>query len=211
MEATAATRFVLVRHGEASGNRELRYLGSSDVALTALGQEQARRLARVFRRVRLRAIYSSPLTRARETAQAIAAETGLGVEVSSDLREGDFGAWEQLTRAEVLVRDARHLAAWEAGADIAPPEGESLAAIQVRVVACAEALALRRAGETIALVSHVGPIKALVCAALELPPAGAMRMWLDPASISIVEWRRDEAGHAAALLRAFNTVAHLDL
>jgi probable phosphoglycerate mutase len=131
------------------------------------------------------------------------------VHVRSDLREGDFGAWELLTRAEVLARDARHLAAWEAGADIAPPEGESLAEIGVRVVACAEALALRHAGETIALVSHVGPIKALVCAALELPPAGAMRLWLDPASISIVDWRYTRAERAAGLLRAFNAVAHL--
>src|SRR5947208_2299650 len=210
MEANAPTRLVLVRHGEASGNRELRYLGSSDVALTALGREQARRLARALRRFPLVAIYTSPLVRARETAQAIAAETGLDVDVSADVREGDFGAWEQLTRAEVRARDAQHLAAWEAGADIAPPAGESLADIRLRVVACTEALAVRHAGETIALVSHVGPIKALVCAALELPPAGAMRMWLDPASISIVDWQRDEAGRAAGILRAFNAVAHLD-
>src|SRR5437870_4488369 len=98
METNAATRFVLVRHGEARGNRELRYLGSSDVALTALGQEQARRLARALCGFPLTAIYTSPLTRARETAQAIAAATGLDVDVRSDLREGDFGAWERLTR-----------------------------------------------------------------------------------------------------------------
>jgi probable phosphoglycerate mutase len=209
MDTNAATRFVLVRHGEASGNRELRYLGSSDVALTALGQEQARRLVQALRRFPLCAIYTSPLVCAREPAQAIAVETGLSVRISSDLCEGDFGAWEQLTRMAVLARDARHLVAWEAGAAIAPPEGESLAEIRVRVVACVEALAVRHAGETIALVRHAGPIKALVCAALELPAAGAMRMWLDPASISIIDWRRDEVGRSAGLLRAFNAVAHL--
>jgi broad specificity phosphatase PhoE len=209
-DTNATTRFFLVRHGEASGNRELRYLGASDVALTDRGREQARRLAQALRRFPLAALYTSPLVRAKETAQAIAVETGLGVQVHADLREGDFGAWELLTRAEVLARDARHLAAWEAGAAIAPPQGESLADIRGRVVACARALALRHAGETVALVSHVGPIKALVCAALGLPPAGAMRLWLDPASISIVDWHGDEHGRAAGILRAFNAVAHLD-
>jgi ribonuclease H / adenosylcobalamin/alpha-ribazole phosphatase len=211
-DATAVrwTRFVLVRHGEASGNRELRYLGATDAPLTERGREQARQLADALRAYPLAAIYSSPLTRARETANAIAAPPELETRVEDDLREGHFGAWENLTRTQVREADAAALAAWEAGTDVAPPGGESLEAVRARSVACATRLAARHMGEMVALVSHVGPIKALVCAALGLPAAGALRMWLDPASICVVDWRIEADGTATRLLRVFNATAHLD-
>lgn len=205
-----AARFLLVRHGEAEGNQELRYLGASDVALTARGRQQAILLARALQPSSLRAIYSSPLARARDTAAAVAAETGLGVTICGDLRESDYGAWERLTRVEVSTRDTVRLAAWEAGEDVAPPDGERLIDVQARVVACVDALVARHSGETVVLVSHVGPIKALICAALGLPPAAAHRMWLDPASISIVDWRRAANGRVSGVMRGFNLVAHLN-
>jgi ribonuclease H / adenosylcobalamin/alpha-ribazole phosphatase len=204
------TRFVLVRHGEAAGNRELRYLGATDAPLTERGREQARQLADALRAYPLAAISSSPLTRARETANAIAAPHGLDVLAEEDLREGHFGAWENRTRAEVRETHGAALAAWEAGTDVAPPGGESLEAVRARTLTSATRLAARHAGEMVALVSHVGPIKALVCAALGLPAAGALRMWLDPASICVVDWRAEVDGTATGLLRVFNATAHLD-
>lgn len=211
-DATAArwTRFVLVRHGEAAGNRELRYLGATDAPLTERGREQARQLADALRAYPLAAIYCGPLTRARETANAIATSHGLAAHVEDDLREEHFGAWENRTRAEVRETHGAALAAWEAGTDVAPPGGESLEAVRARAIACATRLAARHGGEMVALVSHVGPIKALVCAALGLPAAGALRMWLDPASICVVDWRIGADGTATGLLRVFNATAHLD-
>jgi broad specificity phosphatase PhoE len=210
--ATAAhwTRFVLVRHGEAAGNRELRYLGATDAPLTERGHEQARQLADALRAYPLAAIYSSPLIRARETAQAVAASHGLAAYVEDDLREEHFGAWENLTRAQVRETDGAALAAWEAGTDVAPHGGESLEAVRARAIASATQLAARHGGEMVALVSHVGPIKALVCAALGLPAAGALRMWLDPASLCVVDWHIGADATATGLLRVFNATAHLD-
>ena len=208
--ATRWARFVLVRHGEATGNRELRYLGATDAPLTERGHAQARQLADALRAYPLAAIYSSPLTRARETANVIAAPHGLAAHVEDDLREGHFGAWENLTRTEAREAYGAALAVWEAGTDVAPPGGESLEAVRTRAIACATRLAARHAGEMVALVSHVGPIKALVCAALGLPAAGALRMWLDPASVCVVDWRTGADGTAAGLLRVFNATAHLD-
>ena len=202
-------RLVLLRHGEAEGNRELRYLGTTDAPLTLLGREQALQLAQAAARLKPSAIYSSPLLRAHETAEALAAVIGLRVTETRELREMDFGAWEGLTRAEAKALDPDGLAAWETGKDVAPPAGESLAAVRARVVALARELAARHPGEAVALVSHVGPIKALVCAALDLPAAGAQRMWLDPASICIVEWRVDPNGQERGILRVFNDVSHL--
>lgn len=207
LPATKA-RLVLARHGEAGGNRELRYLGDSDVPLTAHGQEQAEQLARALAAFRLDAIYTSPLARAAETAHAIGRVAGLTPRVEPDLRESAYGAWEGLTRAEVLARDAETLRRWEADPDVAPPGGgESLRATQRRVVACVAALAARHPGATLALVSHVGPVKALVCHALGLGPEGARRMWLDPATITVLDWPVTP-GHPAAL-RLYNDFAHL--
>lgn len=206
----STTRFVLVRHGEADGNRELRYLGSTDAPLTARGEEQARQLATALAAFPLTALYASPLARARETARLIAAALDLEVCVEPGLREQDFGAWEALTRADVVARYPALLAAWEAGEELAPPDGESLTDMRTRVVAHVSELAERHRGETVALVSHVGPIKALVCAALDLPPAGVRRMWLDTASICVIDWRPDGSGGTPGVLRVFNAVAHLD-
>jgi len=207
---SAATRLVLARHGEAGGNRELRYLGATDTPLTERGEGQARRLAAAVRPFAPVALYSSPLARARATAGAIGAALGLPTQFEEELREQGFGEWELLTRAEALARDGDRLRAWEAGADVAPPGGESLLQVRERVARLTERLVARHPGATVALVSHVGPIKALVCAALELPPVGALRMWLDPASVCVVDWRIRSDGSPAGTLRVFNAIAHLD-
>lgn len=206
----ATTRFVLVRHGEAQGNREMRYLGTTDVPLTPRGEDQARQLALAVRPFHPVALYSSPLRRARATADEIGTLLHLDVVVRDDLREQDFGAWENLSRAEVQARNPDLLATWEKDADVAPPAGESLAATRERIVASVDQLAARHPHETVILTSHVGPIKALVCAALALPADGAHRMWLDPASICVVEWRLSPGVPSSGTLRIFNAIAHLD-
>ena len=201
-----AVRLVLARHGEALGNRELRYLGRTDVPLTPRGEAQARLLAAAIARLPApAAIYASPLHRAHATATAIGGALGLPIAIEQDLREQDFGAWENLTRAEVLAREPEALAAWEAGGEVGPTQGEAPDEVMHRVIACADALAARHPGATLVLASHVGPIKALICATLGLPPSGAFRMWLDPASYSVVDWRARGRG----MLRAFNATAHL--
>lgn len=211
-----ATRLLLIRHGEANGNQELRYLGATDAALTATGREQAARLADALLMAPLSALYTSPLLRARDTAAALALrrEPAPPLQIEERLREQHYGVWEGMTRAEALERDPQIYADWERGATDAPPDGESLALLRERSIVCAHALAQRHAGEVIALVSHVGPIKAIVCAALGLPPEAARRMWLTPASVCIVDWRLSTAPaesapdvtlrEPAGILRLFN-------
>ena len=155
-----ATRLVLIRHGEAQGNREMRYLGSTDVPLTARGWTQAEQVAGALARFHVEAIYSSPLARAMVTAQAIAQVAGHPVVVEAGLRETAYGDWEGLTRAEVASSTPDSLRQWEVDPEVAPPgAGESLRATQLRVVKCVGALSLRHPDATLALVSHVGPIK----------------------------------------------------
>ncbi|TMC22257.1 MAG: histidine phosphatase family protein [Chloroflexi bacterium] len=182
------TRFILVRHGETLANREFRYVGARDDPLSEHGQVQATLLAY-------------------HTALPIAEQHHVTVQTLDALRENNFGTWEGLSRAEVLERsteDKQLLQAWEYDATIAPPAGESFAALQVRVCATVERLAQNHPNQTVVLVSHVGPIKVLLCTALGAPLSSLLHMFLDPATISIVDWRQP-----CPVVRLFNSHAHL--
>ncbi|HLL79709.1 MAG TPA: histidine phosphatase family protein [Ktedonobacteraceae bacterium] len=205
---TTYTRLILVRHGETIANRSFRYIGSSDEPLSERGVTQAQQLAEALAVLPVRAVYSSPLQRAYRTAVPIAERHGLEVQRLDGLREMSFGTWEGLTRAEVLTRsgeDARQLQAWERNAAIAPPGGESFVGMQLRVRETVERLVQEHPDSTIVLVSHVGPIKVLLSEAMGAPLASAFRIFLDPATISVVDWRdRDRA-----TVRLVNSHAHL--
>jgi probable phosphoglycerate mutase len=196
-------RLLLVRHGEVLSNRELRYVGSRDEPLADSGVEQAERLAAALAGLPVGAVYSSPLSRARETGRRIAAAREVPLRLEERLREQSFGEWEGLTRAEVLGLDEERLLRWEADLGTAPPGGESLAAVQTRALDLVGDLAREHRGEWIVLVSHVGPVKALLCAALGAPLATARRMFLDPGTLSVVDWGE------RPVVRLFNAHGHL--
>ena len=202
------TRLLLVRHGETLANREFRYIGSRDDALSERGQAQAVRLAEALAFLPIAAVYSSPSQRAYYTAIPIAGRHALEAQKLDALRECSFGTWEGLSRAEVLAHgheDAQLLQVWERDASIEPPGGESMESVQKRVCAGIEQLALVHPDQTIVLVSHVGPIKALLCAALDAPLSSSPRIFLDPATISVVDWR--DRQHTT--VRLVNSHAHL--
>jgi broad specificity phosphatase PhoE len=200
-------RLILVRHGETVANRTFRYIGTHDYLLSEHGRLQAEQLAEALSLQPIAAVYSSPLQRAYCTAESIASRHTLAVQVLHDLREGCFGNWEGMSRAEVLARsseDEQQLLAWEQDPNLAPPGGESFAGIYERVLTTVEQLAQVHAEQTIVLVSHVGVIKTLVCAALGTPLTSSSRIFLDPATISVIDWHP-----LCPLLRLLNSHAHL--
>lgn len=202
------TRLVLVRHGETLANRDFRYIGVKDEPLSSLGQAQALQLAQALVVFPLAAVYSSPLQRAYRTAIPIAQQQALEVQQQEALRECDFGTWEGLSRAEVLARspeDAQYVQKWERDMTLAPPSGESFAAMQRRVCTAVEQLSTEHPDQTIALVSHVGPIKVLLCAALGTDLTTSSRIFLDPATITIVDWQN----RTRATVRLVNSHAHM--
>jgi broad specificity phosphatase PhoE len=206
-------RLFLVRHAEATANPELRYLGSRDDPLTARGRWQAKQLARILAPLPLAAVYTSPLTRAVDTATAIAQAHRILHILDPRLVEGAMGTWEGLRRAEILARspeDDAHHRRWETEPTCAPPGGESLADVQARVTACVQDLAVRHAGASVVVVSHVGPIKALLCAVMDVPLTAARRMFLDSATVSVIDWGAEAVDWGApALLRLYNAHHHL--
>ena len=192
--SAAFVRLFLVRHAEALANPDLRYLGSRDDPLTERGQWQARQLGLAFATFRLTAVYTSPLTRALETAIPLAQAHHLSPIPDPRLVEGSMGTWEGLRRAEILERspeDAAHHQRWEADPTCGPPGGESFADVQARVVTCVHDLAARHSGASVVVVSHVGPIKALLCTAMDVPLTAGRRMFLDSATVSVVDWGAD--------------------
>jgi ribonuclease H / adenosylcobalamin/alpha-ribazole phosphatase len=196
-------RLFLIRHGETALNREMRYVGSWDGPLSEVGERQAEGLAGLP----VAAVYTSPLARARETGSRIASRLGLALEPCPPLAEQSFGEWEGLTRAEVVARgDGERLAAWESDPNLPPPGGESLASVQARSLALVEALrAAHLDGGWLVLVSHVGPIKALLASALGGPLATARRMFLDPGTVCVIDWG------TVPVIRLFNAHVPLDL
>jgi broad specificity phosphatase PhoE/ribonuclease HI len=186
------TRLLLIRHGATEHSRESRFSGRNELPLSQAGQQQAAELAKragAFGQVA--AVVSSPLRRAGQTAEAVAAEFGLQVEIIDDLAEVDFGSWEGKTYGEVQRDQPAELAAWLASTDVAPPDGESFAAAGRRVRRGRDAVIAAHAGQIVAVVTHVTPIKTLIRLALDAPPTSLFRMYLDTGSISIVDYYAD--------------------
>jgi probable phosphoglycerate mutase len=197
---------LLLRHGQTPLSAERRFAGRGDVPLTDAGREQAAAAAaRLAQRGGIDVIVTSPLRRARRTAEAVAEATHAPLLVDDDLAEADFGKWEGLTFAEAGAQWPEEMAAWLASADAAPPGGESFATVARRVLSALERLLDNHAGRTAVLVSHVTPIKTLACRALLAPPAAMFRIHLDVASLSEVDWFAD----GPALVRSLNDTAHL--
>ncbi|GAA4941532.1 putative phosphoglycerate mutase [Nonomuraea thailandensis] len=202
-----ATSLLLLRHGETELSLERRFSGRGDAELTANGLAQASAAAARLSRdpYRLDVVVTSPLRRARQTAQAVAEQAGVEVEVLEELREADFGAWEGHTFTEVQRRWPAELAAWLADPDVAPPGGESFAQTARRVQAARERLVERYEGKTVLAVSHVTPIKLLLRDALLAPLQSLYRMHLDLACLSLIEYYAD----GPAVVKTFNDTSHL--
>jgi broad specificity phosphatase PhoE len=194
-------RLLLVRHGQTSLNAEGRLAGRLDVGLTDRGRSQAARAAAGVRAFGTPArIIASPLQRARDTAAAIGGE----VEVDERWVELDYGELDGLPLSEV---PAGLWEAWRADASHVPPGGESLAQLSVRVEAACEELAATTGPEDlVVVVSHVSPIKAAAAWALGVGPETSWRMFVAPASISLVV-----AGPRAPSLHLFNQTSHLEV
>jgi ribonuclease H / adenosylcobalamin/alpha-ribazole phosphatase len=200
------TTTLLLRHGQTELSIERRFAGRGDVPLTSVGVQQAAAAAsRLAERGGIDLVLTSPLSRASQTARVVADATGAPLAVDEDLAETDFGAWEGLSFAEVMARWPEEIKAWQAEADASPPGGESFAAVAMRVNCALDRLLTEHQRQTIVVVSHVTPIKTLVCRALLAPPAAMFRMHLDVAALSEVAWFAD----GPALLRSLNDTSHL--
>jgi broad specificity phosphatase PhoE len=153
------TTILLARHGETDWNREGRFQGHADPPLNRTGRAQAVDLSVALMAEQLAAVYSSPLRRALETAEVLAASHGLEPVPVDDLREVDVGSWSGLTRAEVEERFPAQFARWlDYGQGW--EDGETYEEMGRRAVDALLRLAAAHDGERVLAVTHGGPIRA---------------------------------------------------
>jgi probable phosphoglycerate mutase len=203
---TRATTTLLLRHGETPLSTERRFAGRGDIPLTEEGLRQAAAAAdRLAARGGIDVIVTSPLHRARQTADAVARATGAPLLADDGLIETDFGKWEGMTIAEASQRWPDQVSAWMRSVDVAPPGGESFADVISRVNAALDRLLAEHQFRTLLLVSHVSPIKIAACRAMLAPPATLFRIQLDVASLCEIGWFAD----GPAVVRSLNDTAHL--
>ncbi len=177
------TTFFLVRHAAHDRVGSVLCGRMPGVSLGALGREQARRLAERFANENVASIQSSPLERARETAEPIAARLAQGIAVNEGLAEIDFGAWTGRSFSELHGDPAWET--WNGARSVSrPPGGESMLEAQMRIVRAIEALRGAYRERAVLLVSHSDVIKAALLYHLGLPVDAYARIEIEPASIS---------------------------
>jgi broad specificity phosphatase PhoE len=155
---------ILIRHGETDWNRIGRCQGVADIVLNENGKKQARELAHSLRDHNIKAIYSSDLKRARETAQHIAEHHNITVQLEPGLQEMNQGDLEGLSFPDIRDKYAEVLKQWrESPETLRLPSGESLVEVQNRAWKVFEKVHQNHIGETVVIVSHNLTIITLLC------------------------------------------------
>ena len=194
---------MLLRHGSAGSPG--RYIGQLDPPLDRTGRAQVERLTQRMRGWNVCRCLASPLQRARQTAEALANAAGVPVTLWDDFMEISFGEWEGLTFQEIAARDPAAVDRWsELADDFCFPGGESVTAFRLRVARATARLAAM-SEDRLAVCAHGGVIRAMICAALELPIRNHLLFRVDHASLSVLNLV-DGTGQLARL----NDTAHLE-
>ncbi len=197
-------KILLVRHGITKLHTSDRFWGRTDIALSHAGIKQAGQLRGRLSQEKLSAIYSSPLSRARSTAEIIAAGHKVEVTPCDDLCECNFGYIEGLTFEEIKQKHpalAQELSDRKA---VTFPGGETIDQLNGRVKAFLKKLSKHKPGDTALVVSHGGPIRLIICDLLGLGLKHWTQMRVDLASLSIVD---TYAG--SNILSLLNDTSHL--
>ena len=200
------TRLFLARHGATESTAEDRFSGAEGVALSAEGRDQAARLGERLAHEDVCAIYSSPLSRAFDTATAVATKCKVRVETRDGLREISHGHWEGLARRDVETRFAKEYSAWEEDPfTFAPEGGESGVAVLARALPVIREIVTQHEGERVLVVSHKATIRLVLCSLLGFDPRGYRdRLDQAPACLNVLDFRDP----VRCRLMLFNDTSH---
>jgi len=207
-------RLFLIRHGESEGNSELRLQGQGEYPLTERGFEESRLLAERLRPLSLAALYSSPIRRARRTADAIGEATGLAVTDLPGVKEYDFGELSGLTFRELVEKHPEIVEQYLRGPDYPSfPGAEDREAFRRRVCEALWGVVERHPGASVAVVAHGGPIGAFCLEVLGLPDRRPLPLRIHNGSITVVEVHdgppSERDPRPRATLATFNDTCHL--
>lgn len=193
-------QLILVRHGETLHNVAGIAQGWNDSALSDRGNEQVSRLAERLRRYNPDALFSSPLGRALSTANAIKDALGLEITILEDLREMNYGGWENRSFLDIRREEQAVFEKWIGDPDAPSPEGESHNHVRARMEKAFEAVA---AAERPVLVTHGTAIRIGTTALLNVPVMTSRNFAQDNAAINLFIWRFDRW-----VLKLWNDTSH---
>jgi glucosyl-3-phosphoglycerate phosphatase len=163
-------QIVVWRHGRTAWNLEGRFQGQMDVPLDETGEAQAERAAKLLAALQPHAIVASDLSRAVNTAEALARQVGLHVTQDERLRETNAGSWQGLSDSEIRARFSEEFAAWRRGEAVRRGGGELEDEVADRVVpAILDGLEKVPAGGTLVVVTHGGAARVALGRMLDLP------------------------------------------
>jgi broad specificity phosphatase PhoE len=181
-----AMQVILVRHGQTDWNQEGIFRGRIDVKLNAAGIDEAGIIGAKLSGVDPDAVYSSPLSRALETARSIASFRDKRVTILDELVDFDFGAWQGLSREEAKARYPRVFAKWEKTPEKARiPGAETLDGVRKRVLGGLDSIRAAHPDGKVVIVSHGLINKVLLCAVLGLANSNFWKIKQDNGAISI--------------------------
>jgi broad specificity phosphatase PhoE len=183
-----ASRLLLIRHAETDAAKKRLLVGSTDVDAAAEGLQKLDRFRRVLAPFSPQEWYSSPMKRAVQTASRIVESCGLRCEITVDdrLREIDFGRWEMKGMADISLVEPDMLKAWAEYDDFVFPEGEAVAHFCSRVEDILSALR-RLPAKEIAVVTHGGVIRTMICLALRQRAKNYLLYNVQPGSLTVLD------------------------
>jgi alpha-ribazole phosphatase len=204
-------RFILIRHGETIWNRESRYHGQSDIPLNEEGKKQAKKLSERLKDEKIDIVYSSDLQRAFETAKLIAKPHLLDVNTVKEMRELSLGIWEGFTLEEIQQKWPREYAQWRENPHyVRPPGGETICELCNRVAVFLRKIAHNNKEKNVAIVTHAGPIRALLSVILGLEKEKFWKFKISNTSLTVLEYDgTTDLGLSDAFIVAVNDINHL--
>lgn len=189
---TQQTRLLLIRHAQVDQAAGERLYGRVDPGLSVRGHRRARLIARTFERIPLEAVYSSPSTRARETATPLAAIHGLEPITDDKLLEIDFGEVEGQRFDEIAMGRPELYRSWmENPTHVRFPGGESYADLRARTLSAIHDIRKGQPGRIIAVVSHGGVLRAILADCLQMAEDATFRLDHSHGGFSVVDWFGD--------------------
>ncbi len=200
------TKIILVRHGHVEGISPERFRGRVDLTLTTEGRRQAEATAhRIHATWRPAAVFTSPLSRSRATAEAIATPLGLTPRPLDGLTDIDYGQWQGLTPDEVRARWPGPFETWYRAPDWAAiPGGETLQDVLVRALSALRDVVDGHPSDTVVLVAHDSVNRVILLHALGLPLSRYWRLGQHPCAINEIDF----SGENCAVL-SMNQTFHL--
>lgn len=184
------TRLFLLRHAEVEEKYHRIFGGRIDMNLSALGHEQAGKLAGYLAGTTFDAIYASPMKRAQQTLAPLAARRAAAPQTLEGLREVDFGDWTGLSWEGVHAKFGISAFDWLKQMDQHGfPQGDSAASFRARVEPCLQQILRECPGKTVAVVCHGGVVRMLLSLLLDVPVPFTAKFEVDYASVSRVDYR----------------------